>query len=156
MYLITFCSHPITYPHHNLTSHQSLMMSCQHCGSHIIISCTCNCIVHTSSSLAACEAKQQSFFMMQRSDMRKYALHASDTVCELTVQVIQGNSIQFNCSALQNTSNSAPATTSSMCSGLSAVYYANWAVSLLSFSPAAPPSTPPPKLCPPSALDPSI
>ena len=47
------------------------------------------------------------------------------------MQVVEGNSLQFNCSSIQNNTNSAPAKSSSMCSGLSAVYYANWAVSLL-------------------------
>lgn len=52
------------------------------------------------------------------------------------MQVIEGNSIMFNCTSIQNTTNSVPATSSGLCSGLSAVYYADWAVSHFSSSPA--------------------
>ena len=47
------------------------------------------------------------------------------------MQVIEGNSIMFNCTSIQNMTNSVPATSSGLCSGLSAVYYADWAVSPL-------------------------
>ncbi|KAL0029656.1 hypothetical protein WJX79_011109 [Trebouxia sp. C0005] len=41
--------------------------------------------------------------------------------------VIEGNSIMFNCTSIQNMTNSVPATSSGLCTGLSAVYYADWA-----------------------------
>lgn len=44
-------------------------------------------------------------------------------------QVIEGSSIQFDCSNLQNNTNSVPAKTSSFCPGMSAVYYRDWTVS---------------------------
>ncbi|KAA6423156.1 MAG: hypothetical protein FRX49_07143 [Trebouxia sp. A1-2] len=44
-----------------------------------------------------------------------------------TVRVIEGNSIMFNCTSIQNMTNSVPATSSGLCTGLSAVYYADWA-----------------------------
>ena len=46
----------------------------------------------------------------------------------LFFQVIEGPAIMVNCSSLQNSTGSKPVTTSTQCSGLSAVYYANWQV----------------------------
>lgn len=46
------------------------------------------------------------------------------------MQVIEGSSIQFNCSHLQNNTNSMPPKTASFCPGLSAVYYSQWTVSV--------------------------
>ncbi|KAL0033712.1 hypothetical protein WJX77_002073 [Trebouxia sp. C0004] len=43
--------------------------------------------------------------------------------------VLEGNSIMFNCTSIQNMTNSVPATSSGLCSGLSAVYYSDWAKS---------------------------
>lgn len=59
--------------------------------------------------------------------------HVHGVLCSVMktvwVQVIEGNSIMFNCTSIQNTTNSVPATSSGLCSGLSAVYYNDWAVS---------------------------
>ena len=46
------------------------------------------------------------------------------------LQILEGSSIQFNCSFLQNMTNSVPAANSALCSGLSATYYSNWKVTL--------------------------
>lgn len=49
----------------------------------------------------------------------------------LCMQIIAGSSIQFNCSDMQNTTNSMPPKTAAFCSGLSAAYYSQWAVRAL-------------------------
>ncbi|KAL3137619.1 hypothetical protein ABBQ38_004896 [Trebouxia sp. C0009 RCD-2024] len=44
-----------------------------------------------------------------------------------TYEGYNGSSIQFNCSDMQNTTNSMPPKTAAFCSGLSAAYYSQWA-----------------------------